>query len=264
MDRDNNLIKDTYLNLSQPAAFLGADKIHQTLKKREHNKPGIHKIRKWLQNQDDYSLLKPVRRHFQRARVIVSGQNEQLDVDLMDMQSLNKKNNKVKFLLTAVDVFSRIAYVLPLKDKTGKSVEKALSEIIKKAKVRKVRSDAGSEFKNKLVKKLLDDNNIYHHVALNDDIKANYVERFNRTLKMMIFRYLTKNKTDRYIDVLPKLVESYNSTPHRSLGNIAPNDVNKENEADLFAYMYLKPKRKDNSKGSLDKKNKSERKKKII
>lgn len=187
MDRDNNLIKDTYLNLSQPAAFLGVS---------------------------------------------------------------------FKFLLTAVDVFSRIAYVLPLKDKTGKSVEKALSEIIKKAKVRKVRSDAGSEFKNKLVKKLLDDNNIYHHVALNDDIKANYVERFNRTLKMMIFRYLTKNKTDRYIDVLPKLVESYNSTPHRSLGNIAPNDVNKENEADLFAYMYLKPKRKDNSKGSLDKKTK--------
>jgi len=79
-----------------------------------------------LQTQDDYSLLKPVRRHFRRARVIVSGQNEQLDIDLMDMQSLHKKNNNVKFLLTAVDVFSRFAWVRPLKDKTGKSVEKAL------------------------------------------------------------------------------------------------------------------------------------------
>jgi transposase InsO family protein len=112
----------------------------------------------------------------------------------------------------AVDVFSRFAWLSPLKDKTGKSVEKALSENIKKAKVRKVRSDAGTEFKNKWVERLLDAHDIYHHVALNDDIKANYVERFNRTLKTMIFRYLAKNKTDRYIDVLQKLVESYNKT----------------------------------------------------
>ena len=91
-----------------------------------------------------------------------------------------------------------------MNDKTGKSVEKALSEI------RKVRSDAGTEFKNKWVQRLLDAHDIYHHVALNDDIKANYVERFNRTLKTMIFRYLAKNKTDRDIDVLQKLVESYN------------------------------------------------------
>jgi hypothetical protein len=44
-------------------------------------------IRKWLQNQDDYNLQKPVRRNFKRAKVIVSGPTEQLDVDLADMQS---------------------------------------------------------------------------------------------------------------------------------------------------------------------------------
>lgn len=68
----------------------------------------MHKIRKWLQTQDDYSLLKSLHRHLKRARVIVSGQNEQLDIDLMDMQSLQKKNNNVKYLLVAVDVFFSI------------------------------------------------------------------------------------------------------------------------------------------------------------
>jgi hypothetical protein len=58
-----------------------------------------------LQTQDDYSLLKSLHSHLKRARVIVSGQNEQLDIDLMDMQSLQKKNNNVKYLLVAVDVF---------------------------------------------------------------------------------------------------------------------------------------------------------------
>jgi hypothetical protein len=56
MDGDDNLIKNTYLSLSKPAAFLGASKIHKTLKQLGHNKPGKHKIRKWLQTQDDYSL----------------------------------------------------------------------------------------------------------------------------------------------------------------------------------------------------------------
>ena len=58
----------------------------------------------------------------------------------------------------------------------------------------------------------------------------------------MIYRYLSRNKTWKYLNVLPKLVETYNATPHRSLSNIAPNDVNKTNEAELWVYMYLKPK----------------------
>jgi hypothetical protein len=70
--------------------------------------------------------------------------------------------------------------------------------------------------------------------------KANYEERFNRTIKTMIYRYLNCKKTLKYLDVLPKLVEKYNAAPHRSLNNIAPKDVNETNEADLWAYMYLK------------------------
>jgi hypothetical protein len=57
----------------------------------------------------------------------------------------------------------------------------------------------------------------------------------------MLYRYLNRNKTRKYLDVLPKLVETYNATP-RSLNNIAPKDVNETNEADMWAYMYLKPK----------------------
>lgn len=99
------------------------------------------------------------------------------------------------------------------------------------------------------MKKLLENKHIYHHVTLNE-VKANYVERLNRTLKTMIYRYLSRNKTHRYLDVLPKLVETYNATPHRSLNNLAPKDVNETNAVDLWAYMYLKPtsKTKDGKK----------------
>jgi hypothetical protein len=67
----------------------------------------IGPIRKWLQNQDDYSLQKPVRRNFKRDKVIVHSPSEQLDVDLVDMQSLSKDDDGIKYLLVAIDVFSR-------------------------------------------------------------------------------------------------------------------------------------------------------------
>ena len=56
----------------------------------------------------------------------------------------------------------------------------------------------------------------------------------------MMYRMMRKNRSYRYIDQLQNLVDNYNASPHRSLGYIAPKDVNKQNEADIFAYMYLK------------------------
>lgn len=243
MDQEENDISNIYYNATKPAAYQGAEKIRLTLKDEGINNIGIHKIRKWLQNQDDYSLQKPVRRRFKRAQVVVAGPDEQLDIDLMDMQSLAKTNDNVRFLLVAIDVFSRFAWVVPLKDKTGKNVEKALSIILNDNKFKKIRSDAGGDFKNKWIAKLLKDKNIYHHITLNET-KANYVERFNKTLRSIIFRYLAKHRSGRYIDSLQDLVKSYNSTPHRSLKNIAPKDVNADNAANLWAYMYLKPRKK--------------------
>jgi hypothetical protein len=79
-----------YTNPSQLGAYLGPEKIRRVILGQGHDRPGIYKIRKSSQNQDDYSLQKSVRRNFKRAKVIVSGPNEQLDVDMEDMQSLSK------------------------------------------------------------------------------------------------------------------------------------------------------------------------------
>lgn len=254
---DDDILSNIYYNKPHSGAYQGASKIHLTLKDEGNNEIGIHKIRKWLQNKDDYSLQKPARRRFKRAQVVVSEPGEQLDVDLMDMQSLSKENDGIKFLLVSIDVFSRFAWVVPLKDKTGKSVEKALSTILNDINFAKVRSDAGGEFKNRWVAKLLKDKNIYHHITLNET-KANFVERLNKTLRSIIYRFLAKQKSRRYIDSLQDLIKSYNATPHRSLGNVAPKDVNKENAANLWAYMYLKPRLRKNTNKSI----KSEKKKK--
>jgi hypothetical protein len=77
--------------------------------------------------------------------VIVSDPNEHLDVDWADMQSLSKDNDGIEYLLVAIDVFSRYAWVEPMKNKTAKEVERGLMIILNQVKPRKIRTDGGSE-----------------------------------------------------------------------------------------------------------------------
>ena len=92
------------------------------------------------------------------------------------------------------------------------------------------------------MKTYLRNEGIYYFTTQNSDTKANMVERVIKTIKNMMYRYFTKQRTHKYIDVLQDIVMSYNATPHKSLNNIAPRDINRNNEADVWTYMYLKSK----------------------
>ena len=76
----------------------------------------------WLQNQESFSLHKPVCREFKRLRVIVGGLPDQYDADLADMQKLKEKNEGVRFLLIIIDMFSRHLWVEPFLNKTEDSI----------------------------------------------------------------------------------------------------------------------------------------------
>ena len=115
-----------------------------------------------------------------------------------------------------MDIFSRYLWVKPLLDKTAKSVLKAIKEVFSERKPVKLRSDAGSEFNNKYMKKYLKDNDLYYFTTQNFP-KANYVERVQKTIKVMMYRMMRKNRSYRYIDQLQNLISNYNQSPHRSL-----------------------------------------------
>jgi hypothetical protein len=78
------------------------------------------------------------------------------------------------------------------------------------------------------------------HILTQSTLKAAIVERFNKTLRQKVWRYLTFNKTKRFVDALPDLVASYNATIHSSIG-MAPKAVNKNNEAELKLKLYGDP-----------------------
>lgn len=87
-----------------------------------------------MEKNDNYNLQKPIKRSFRTAKVVVSGKNEQYDVDLADLSTWMNENDGNRYLLIVIDVFSRYLWVKPLKSKTGSEVKKALQKIFKRSK----------------------------------------------------------------------------------------------------------------------------------
>ena len=196
--------------------------------------------KQWLQDQEVYSLHKPARKKgIQGNRTITSCVDAQWQADLADMQKVSKDNDGNRFLLTVIDVLSRYAWAVPIKDKRGETVINALREIFKSSgrfPQFLLQTDQGTEFFNPHMKKLASEYG-FHHFHSDSDHKAALVERFNRTLKTYIYRYFTYKQTNRYVDVLPHLVDAYNRRIHSAHGK-APIKVTHENEEEVFETLY--------------------------
>lgn len=232
-------LKRIYTTPQHPASFSGPEKLRQVTQKEGLFNISRSDIRKFLETQDTYTVNRSVRRRFKRNKVIAHGVNDQFDIDLCDVSRLARFNSNVRFLLVAVDVFSRFALVRPLKNKTAASVESALECIFKGDHVvRRVRSDRGAEFTNARIKQLFDKKGIKHFYA-SAPLKCQIVERLNQTLKQLIYRYLYEHNTYKYLDVLEEIVYGYNSRPHRSLFGLSPIEVNSKNQASLWNRMYV-------------------------
>ena len=139
------------------------------------------------------------------------------------MQSLSRYNKGFKYLLCAIDLFSKYAWVIPIKDKKGTSIVNAFKKIISKRKPNKIWVYQGSEFYNNTFKDFLKTNNIEMYSTFNES-KSAVAERFIRTLKNKIFKYVTTISKNVYIDVLDDIVNKYNNTICRTI-KIKPIDV---------------------------------------
>ena len=109
-----------------------------------------------LINEPNYQLAnqlnKAIIRKFKKRKIYSSFKDNIWDVDLADMQSLSKYNRGIKYLLCAIDLFSKYTWVIPIKDKKGMSIVNTFKKIISKRKPNRIWVDQGSEFFNKSFK----------------------------------------------------------------------------------------------------------------
>ena len=163
-------------------------------------------------------LHKPIIRKFNKRKVYSQFKDNIFGVDLADMQSLSRKNKGIKYLLCAIDLYSKYAFVIPLKDKKGISIVNAFNKIIKQSnrKPNKIWIDQGGEFYNNVFEKWLSDNDINMHSTHNEG-KSVVAERFIRTLKNKLYKHMTATGKNVYYDVLDDVVNKYNNTKHSTI-----------------------------------------------
>ena len=229
-----------YEDPRQPGALGGVRAFARTHKLKDPE------AKQLLEQVLSYTLHKPFRKRFPTAPTLVFGRDEQWQMDLVDMQKLSKWNKGYKYMLTVIDVFSKVAWAEPLKTKSANNMITALNRLSKHFPVAplRIQTDKGTEFLNKQVQAWFKKNKWHHFFTLGDP-KASLVERWHRTLKQRMFRYFTAKNTLRWIDVLPDLVMAYNESYHRSIG-MAPLDVNTDNEEQVWNRLYkarLRPRR---------------------
>ena len=160
-------------------------------------------------------IFSPVIKKFQRIQIQTHYKDECWSIDLIDRSSLSKYNKNYKFIFTIIDNHTKYAWAIPLKDKSGKSTTTALKSLIEKEKRKphKIWSDKGKEFYNTTFLHYLKEQNIQIY-STHSDLKAVFVERFNRTLLDLIKEPMYIEGKGNWLNHLDAALDKYNNRVH--------------------------------------------------
>lgn len=176
-------------------------------------------------------LYKPARKNYTRRKTLTFGIDDLWQADLVELHELASKNIGVNYILIVIDTFSKFAFALLVKNKTGVLVTETFESLLKDRQPKNLQTEEGKEFFNSTFKRLMNKHNINHYHTFSDK-KAAIVERFNRTLKGRMWKKFTELNTHHWLDMLDDLIDSYNVSYHR-IKKRAPIEVNKTNEDEV-------------------------------
>lgn len=183
-------------------------------------------------------LHRQARRNFARRETTMRGIDDTLQADLVEMIPYASQNNNMKYILTVINIFSKKAYARAVKNKSAPEVTKAMISVLDSLghSIKYLHVDNGKEFYNKLMQDMLLKRNIKMFSTFTTK-KAAIAERFNRSLKNLMWKHFSHSGGHKWIKMLPKLIDQYNNTFHRTI-KMKPIDVNRSVERELLNTVY--------------------------
>ena len=231
-------MENIFYDASHPAAFSGINRLARAAKETKAN------AKKFLDSQTTYRKYRIPRRKQTRARVVVASHGAQFMADLFDLSKFAKFNSNYKWVCLVVDSFSRLVKCEPLKRKTGDEVARGLEKIFTELKnetkigvISKLFTDLGNEFFNSKCNKIYSKFNITH-LPLRAPIKAGMAEISGRYIVEKLYKIMDHSKSKRWVDVLPQVVVAKNKRKNPKTANIAPIDINVENQTLVYKSLY--------------------------
>ena len=199
-------------------------------------------ISKNLSKNDIYTRYKQYKRPRKYSPIYVYKPRELFQADLVAFTNPEyiKANDGYKYLFTTIDVFTKYAWVYPLKSKDCETTKKCFEDILSKCgkQPEKLQTDRGSEFVCAKFKNFLKSKNIHHYVSYSDR-KCPVVERFNLTIQQILYKILDKNESFRWIEFLDKAMKIYNSRKHTTI-KLSPIEAEKRENETSVRKVFLK------------------------
>jgi hypothetical protein len=184
-------------------------------------------VKDFLKGVDSYTLHAPMGKKFARENYLVHAPGVILGADTCILDKLGGANDGYKYIGVFADMYSRYMFVYPLKTKTGAETAEKVRHILTNSiwKFRSLFTDKGTEFWSASMTKVLTEHDMKQYSVHSSDIKNGLLEILIKRIKTRILRYLTHENTDRYIDILPSLVSSFNNSNMVALFGQSPKSV---------------------------------------
>lgn len=228
-ETNEEVIKRVYYD---PETGYGSQqKLHQRLKKAGYTITP-KEIKEVLSNQEVVQVNQ--KNSGKQNSFVAPYAKYEYQVDIIYLE--NKHLNQASYGLTCIDIFSKVGDIELMKKRDTPNVLIAIAKILNRMGTpENIYSDEGSEFISNKYKEFMKDLNVNLILTLNH---APFIERFNRSFKDMLEKYLQATNSKTITNVLPKILNNYNSSIHSGLpDNMSPNDVNEDNEGNVWIHQ---------------------------
>ena len=216
-------------NESEPYSFGGKFRLVEYV--------GKNKAEEVTSKSDIYTRFKQHRKPKKHSPIYVYNRRElfQSDVVFFTNKDMVEANNGYKYLFTTIDVFTKMAWVYPLKANTCQNIMNSFNDILEKCGTKPIRlnTDRGSEMICKKFEAYLKENKIHHYLAYTLR-KCPVVERFNLTIQQLLYKIMAKNNnTLSWVEYIEQAMKIYLNRKHRTIGMSPIEGDKKENENDV-------------------------------
>ena len=222
---------------SHPYSFGGENFVKKAFK----NIPG-KKLEYILSKSDTFTKFRKYRKP-KFPPIKVYKQNELFEMDLIFFtdNGMAEENDGYQYAICIIDCFTKYAWVIPIKNKKSETITSEINKLFSKlpSLPENIRTDKGGEFASKIFKKFVESKNINLYFS-HQERKCAIVERFNLSIKQILFKILYHNSSIRWIDYLDQAMKIYLSRINRSI-NLSPLDAIKpENQKKSISYSSHK------------------------
>lgn len=235
-----NAIVQRYETPGNPEAFSGINNV--AIQNRVSNETAALA----LSESESYGLHRQYRRPARKNPYFTMYRRQQCQLDLVDISQLRADNRGYSYLLILIDCFSRKVWLRPVTHKSGEAVVQAMTSIFREMGElpEQIVCDRGREFVNGSFQDFLASRNV-RLVHPNSEMKASIVERANKSLQSLIYKYMdVLPETRTYYGALRAVLHTYNNRPHRSIAKLTPNqaelEVHKNTVASALRQHYSK------------------------